>query len=585
MTDETLAIALIRGRHSLEERAPVRLRFRNVGQGGPDDLKPLPIERKLPRFLRERIVSLTSPEALAALRSLRRGIEKESLRVGPDLKLAQTPHPRGFGSSLTHPLITTDYSEALMEFITPASTSIEGTLIQLEEIHQFVHAGLGEELLWNASMPGALGPDHEIPVARYGDSNVGRMKTVYRVGLGYRYGRRMQTISGIHYNFSLPDALWPLLGCHDQDAINGAYFALIRNFRRLSWLLVYLFGASPVASRSFLEGRSHTLQPLGSASFHLPHATSLRMGDLGYQSSAQQGLRVPYDALGSYVGALRDAIFAPHASYRCLVTRVAGEYCQLSTSLLQLENEFYSLIRPKRTARRGETALSALAGRGVEYVEVRCLDVNPFLPLGIDAEQMRFLDVFLLFCLLTPSAMERDEGMRASRSNLQRVVDHGRQDDLLLEREGHLVPLQEWAEDLLDLVMPLATLLDRANGSPLHERSVRAQRAKVRNSSLTPSARILAEIISQGQDWSEFAAHHSKLHGSRFKRRPLSSHRLAALTALAEHSVAQQMALEAEEQVPFEQFLASYFDQYRVIPSAAFEREPAALTCTPLRAV
>lgn len=556
-----------------------------MGKGDHAALRLLPIERKVPESFHERLASLASPDALELLRSLRRGIEKESLRVGPTLELAQTLHPRAFGSALTHPLITTDYSEALMEFITPTSSTIEGTLSHLDEIHRFVHAGLGEELLWNASMPGALGPDPDIPVAQYGRSCLGRLKTIYRVGLGYRYGRRMQTISGIHYNFSLPDALWPLLGCHDQDAIDRAYFALIRNFRRLSWLLIYLFGASPVASRSFLEGRDHSLQPLGGASFHLPHATSLRMGDLGYQSSAQQGLRVPYDALGGYVGALREAVFAPHACYQRIGTRVAGEYRQLSTSLLQLENEFYSSIRPKRTARRGETALTALAGRGVEYVEVRCLDVNPFLPLGIDAEQMRFLDVFLLLCLLTPSAMESDEGVRASRSNLQRVVDHGRQEGLLLERDGRWVPLQAWAEDLLDLLTPLATLLDRANGSPLHERSVQVQRAKVRNSSLTPSARILAEIIARGQDWSEFAAHHSALHASRFNRRPLPSHRLVALAALSEHSVAQQMVLEAQEQLPFEQFLASYFEQYRVIPSTGFEREPAALACTPLQTV
>lgn len=524
--------------------------------------------------MHERLASLTTPKSLALLRSLRRGIEKESLRVDRRLQLAPSPHPARFGSALTHPLITTDYSEALMEFITPVSTSIADTLTGLEQIHQVVQAGLGEEMLWGASMPGALGADDEIPVAQYGDSNVGRMKTIYRVGLGHRYGRRMQTISGIHYNFSLPDALWPLLGCHDQVAIDDAYFALIRNFRRLSWLLVYLFGASPVVSRSFLEGRSHSLQPLDASAFHLPYATSLRMGDLGYQSSAQQRLHVSYEQLDDYIGALRHAILDPYPAYQGFGNVVDGEYRQLSAGLLQLENEFYSLIRPKRAARRGETALTALAHGGVDYVEVRCLDVNPFLPLGIDAGQMRFLDAFLLLCLLEPSPNEDDRAARESRSNLRKVVNLGRQPGLLLEHEGLPVPLQTWASDLLDRIAPLAALLDRAHASRLHAHSVQVQRAKVRDSALTPSARVLAEMRCHGEDWSRFVARHSNAHASHFKRLPIDAARLSEFKGLAERSISEQRELEARPQLPFEEYLARYFDQYRALSSTARHRRP-----------
>jgi len=174
-----------------------------------------------------------------ALRQTKRGIEKESLRARPDGTLALTPHPPGLGSPLTHGYITTDFSESQLELITGAHETAERCLAELTDIHQFVYrvlddggrAGRDAETLWCSSMPCALPSDEEIPVGRYGASNVGRMKTVYRIGLSHRYGRRMQTISGIHYNFSFP------------GATSEQYFALIRNFRRHSWLPLYLFGA------------------------------------------------------------------------------------------------------------------------------------------------------------------------------------------------------------------------------------------------------------------------------------------------------------------------------------------------------
>ena len=99
--------------------------------------------------LRRRLSALTSGPQSAALRQGLRGIEKESLRVTRDGTLATTPHPRTFGSALTHPLITTDYSEALIELITPAEHDVARTLEQLDDLHRFAYAHLGSELLWN----------------------------------------------------------------------------------------------------------------------------------------------------------------------------------------------------------------------------------------------------------------------------------------------------------------------------------------------------------------------------------------------------------------------------------------------------
>ncbi|MBP8831573.1 MAG: glutamate--cysteine ligase, partial [Acidovorax sp.] len=335
-------------------------------------------------------ITACPPDALAGIR---RGIEKEGLRVLPTGGLALTPHPLALGSALTHPLITTDYSESQLELITGAHKGVQQCLDELTEVHQFVHHTLkdsGGELLWASSMPCGLPTDETIPLARYGSSNIGRAKSVYRMGLGHRYGRRMQTISGIHYNWSIP-------GVTSEE-----YFSLIRNFRRHAFVLLYLFGASPALCPCFVEGREHRLQRMeGGSALYLPHATSLRMGRLGYQSDAQATLAVSYNGLTGYANSLHEALTKPYPAYEALgIRNPGGDYNQLGTSLLQIENEFYGTIRPKRTVRTGERPLHALRERGVEYVEVRLMDLDPFVPVGITAPTMRLLDVFLLHCLL-----------------------------------------------------------------------------------------------------------------------------------------------------------------------------------------
>ena len=364
------------------------------------------------------------------LLGMRRGIEKESLRTEPNGALAMTPHPQALGSALTHGHITTDYSESQLELITGVHASAEGCLEELRTLHQFTYRQLGEQLMWVASMPCQLPADETIPIGQYGSSNVGRAKSVYRMGLGHRYGRRMQTISGIHYNWSMP-------GLSDDD-----HFALIRNFRRHSFVLLYLFGASPAVCKTFVEGRPHELQTLTGGTLHMPHATSLRMGRLGYQSDAQASIRASFNNLESYAASLHGALTQPYPAYEAIgVRNPGGEYNQLSTALLQIENEFYGTIRPKRTIRAGERPLHALRERGVEYVEVRCMDLDPFEPLGINSATMRFLDVFLLHCLLSPSAPDTPEEIAALGRNQHRTASHGREPGLTLERGSGTVTL------------------------------------------------------------------------------------------------------------------------------------------------
>lgn len=525
----------------------------------------------MPKQFDERIALFAQPDNLALLQGIRRGIEKESLRIDPRGRLATTPHPQAFGSALTHANITTDFSEALLELITGVHQSIDGTLEELDNVHRFVYSTLGSELLWGTSMPCILGAHEDIPLARYGSSNVATMKTVYRRGLGHRYGRRMQTIAGIHYNFSLSDTLWPVLQAADhnrqssQRYITDAYFNLIRNFRRCVWLLVYLFGASPALCRSFLGEQPHQLDSLDEATLYKPYGTSLRMGDLGYQSNAQQSLNICYNCIENYIQTLGEAIVLPHADYQKIGLKKDGEYQQLSTALLQIENEFYSPIRPKRVASSGETPLGVLRERGVEYIEVRCLDVNPYLPMGIDAEQMRFLDCFLLYCLFDQSPLCDDADRDRIASNLNLVVNEGRQPGLMLQRRHGPAGLREWGEELLEGVNQIAQLLDRAHGGEHYQQSCAQQLAKLRDPALTPSARVLADLSAGQQTFVDFALGHSASHAEGFHAQPLPDSLRQYFEQAADASFAAQHRIEAADTLSFDDYLRDYFQQYEAL--------------------
>lgn len=493
------------------------------------------------------------PEALPGMR---RGLEKESLRAAPDGALALTPHPAALGSSLTHPHITTDFSESQPELVTGTHGSVQACLDELRQIHQVVYAemaALGDEMLWASSMPCKLPPDEMIPLGYYGTSNVGRAKSVYRMGLGHRYGRRMQTISGIHYNWSLP------------GAGSEQYFGLIRNFRRHAFLLLYLFGASPVVCGTFVQGRQHALQPLGSRAMYLPHATSLRMGRLGYQSDAQSTLAVSYNGLEGYAASLQDALTRPWPAYEAIgIQAPSGDYNQLAVTLLQIENEFYGTIRPKRVIEPGERPLHALRARGVEYVEVRLMDLNPFLPVGIDEQTMRFLDVFLLHCLLSDSPPDSPTEIEALKRNQHLVAERGREPGLKLACGGMEVALTDWAAQVLGELPALARALDEALGGDGHQAAVQAAQQALHNPALLPSARVLAALPGYGDSYVAFMLDRSQQIRSLMLAQPPGAALRQRFAEMAVQSRAQQHAIEVSDTLSFEQYRREYTSPARL---------------------
>lgn len=487
----------------------------------------------------------------ARLLGMRRGIEKESLRSLPGGTLALTPHPAALGSPLTHPHITTDYSESQLELITGVHAEAESCLDELTRIHQFTYRVLavaGDERLWVGSMPCGLPTDETIPLGIYGSSNIGRAKSVYRMGLGHRYGRRMQTISGIHYNWSLP------------GLSNDEHFALIRNFRRQSFLLLYLFGASPAVCASFVAGRDHGLKPLTEGTLYQPHATSLRMGRLGYQSDAQARLSVSYNSLESYAASLHEALTRPYAPYEAIgVRNLGGEYNQLSTALLQIENEFYGTIRPKRVINTGERPLHALRDRGVEYIEVRCMDLDPFVPVGIAAQTTRFIDIFLLHCLLHDSAPDTPDEIAALGRNQHLTAAFGREPGLELERGGKAMRLVDWAAEIIEESAPIAAALDVAHGGTRYAEALAAARESLGAPDTLPSARVLASMQK------DFAGSHigfvsarSEQTRQRLLALPWTADAQAAFDAMAQRSLDEHAAIEAADTVDFETFRQAY---------------------------
>ena len=506
----------------------------------------------------------SEPAQAQLLRGIVRGFERECLRVDRTGQLAQTPHPWELGAKLTHPWITTDYAESLLEFITPPSSETGFPLRFLTDIHRFSAQQLGGEYLWAGSMPCKIGADADIAIADYGRSNAARLKMVYREGLGLRYGRAMQTIAGAHYNWSLPEDFWLALrsccaaGSDLQDFINTRYFGLIRNFLRYGWLVPYLFGASPAVCQSFLQGHPSDLTELVPGTLHGAYATSLRMSDLGYQNHAQDKLAISFNSLAEYTQGLEAAIRTPDPYYAELGVRDGDHWKQLSDSLLQLEAEFYAPMRPKRVAPDGTRPAKALHTQGVQYIEMRLFDLNPFIDIGIAPEQSLFADVLLLMCLFRSSPPITAREQAENDENKHRVVTRGRQPDLQLLVHNREQPLRTLAHELFDDMAPFAAMLDAAYGTQSYQKAMQDLRGRVDAPETTPSAQVLEAAKAHG-GYFNFAFEMSKTHTQNLQSVPLDAQTLGTFKASVEDSLVAQQRVDTTPEGPFEDYLAAYY--------------------------
>jgi glutamate--cysteine ligase len=517
------------------------------------------------RTFERRLSGLVNSGERGVLRGGRKGVEKESLRVTPAGEIVQTRHPEALGAPLTNEHITTDFSESLIELVTPPFGETWELLQYLCDIHQFVYRHLDDELLWATSMPCSIDGDASIPLAQFGSSNVGRMKTAYRRGLGVRYGRIMQAISGVHFNYSFSPRLWGVLEEINQAKqpsngfVSEQYFGVLRNYRRYGWLVLYLFGTSPAVSKSFFAGRDTGLAALDSDTYYEPYGTSLRMSDIGYRNKNQATVSVSVNSLDEYVRDLARAISTPYPPYEKIGVKVDGTYQQLDANILQIENEYYSFIRPKRVARSGERPTKALRRAGVEYVEVRALDVSAFDPVGVNQNKLRFLEAFLALCLLRDSAPIGEGEQAGLDANHLLVARRGREPNLMLKRDGRDFPMLDWARELLDAMQGLCELLDHDEPARPYTSALEQQRAKIDDVERTPSARLLAEMRQSGESFFELARRMSKLHKDYFLGLyPPNERRLAEFAEAARESHEAQARIESADKVDFDTYLKHY---------------------------
>lgn len=499
-----------------------------------------------------------------------RGIERECLRMQADGFIAQTDHPQALGSALTHPHITTDYSEALLEFITPPQTSIQKALNYLMDIHAVAYQALPEdEHLWPMSMPCLLEEDqHSIRLAQYGSSNIGRFKTLYRRGLGVRYGRRMQTIAGVHYNLSFPDSLFTALQQQEtdedlknlslQDYRSHRYLGLIRNFIRLTPLVMFLLGASPTVNPCFMQGRDHHMLPLTRGTLYVPYSTALRMGNFGYQNSAQKQLGIQYNNLQDYLTGLQRAVKTSYPAFSRLgLDDQEGEPLQINDHVLQIENEYYSLVRPKQVPEAGETPSEALAHRGIGYVELRAVDINPYSPIGIDEHSAGFLETLATYCLLQDSPELLAPELAIIEKNQAEVVNRGRAENAMIMVDGQAVLIETWAQSYLDAMQSISQLLDKTYNNSIYSDAMAVMQQRVNEVNDTLSAMIVGDTRDAGSMW-QLGYSLLQDHEELLSQYPMSEETQQYFANLATQSLQQQQQLEQDNSVSFSDYLAAY---------------------------
>ncbi len=492
------------------------------------------------------------------------GVEKEGLRVSRKGGLSQAPHPPALGCALTHPNITTDFSESLLELVTPPLCGAQQTLDFLSDTQHYLYLHLPkDQSFWPASMPCVIRGETYVPIAKYGHSNQGKMKTVYRQGLANRYGSVMQTIAGIHFNYSFSDDFWCQYQtlCADKQSLkafkNARYMDLTRNVVRYGWLVPYLFGASPAVCKSFLKGyHQHSLIEFNDSTLYEPYATSLRMGDIGYQNLAEDeaGVKANYNSLEHYVHSLKAAVETPSAQYASIGVKRGGEYQQLNSNILQIENEYYASVRPKPAPGSGKKPLNALRDNGIEYIELRSLDINTQLPLGIDAQQIHFLEVFLLFCLLEDSPIISTREQFEIDNNDQLVAHMGRKPGLQLRHQSKDIDISLWGEQLLERIKACAVLFGE-----MHQHSVEQIAKRIGNPELTPSAIALSQMRHQTQGFFDHTNTFAKRYRHAFKDREINQAHFDYLDQQVKISCQQQTQIERADSLSFDEYLQRYF--------------------------
>lgn len=493
------------------------------------------------------------------------GLERETMRINNEVKIAKTSHPKSLGSALTHQYITTDFAESLLEIVTPPCNTIEELMGWLNDLHSFIDININEELMWSASMPPILDDPDNIKVAEYGSSYQGILRHIYRCGLALRYGRRMQAIAGLHLNFSFGEKFLEYYNQISDAKIspNTLYFNILRNYIRNSWLINYLFGSSPVLDKSFLLGMEVPafLQSYAKSSYYHPHSSCLRMGSMGYNNRKHSSLSVCFNNLSEYLDTISKLLGKNEEEYQKLgIKDKSGRYQQLNTNVLQVENEYYASIRPKALRLHAEKTIDILMRKGVEYLEIRNLDINPFAPCGIDENQLRFMQLFLLYSSLVPSAPISSEECQSIRIADEQIIMNNINNDSDFKLEGgRTLNIYDEAHRIFTEMEPLAHLLDKAAQSSDYTYALQLQNDKLEDENLLPSIQQMCFLRNENMDFVEGIFKLSQNHKLHYaSHRKENYDRQSLLKEKVVMSWQETHDLESNKSGSFEDYLAEY---------------------------
>jgi glutamate--cysteine ligase len=448
----------------------------------------------------KRLKALSADDVYPLLMNSKHGLEKECLRINPDGTLALTPHPQAFGSPLLNPFISTDFSESQLELVAPVFKTEDLLLQFMHLLHRYLYRGIGEERLWPFSSPCILPPEEQIPIARFGNSLAAKEKELYRLGLAHRYGRKMQSLSGVHYNFSfsrnLVERVFP------GGDLSSFYLHIVRNYLRYGWIITYLFGSTPVVDKTYFDEAPKELRRIAPDTIGGEFATSLRMSQYGYYSKLQNQISISFNTFEDYLRDLESAVTTPAEQWKAI-----GD-CQINDHIIQIEAEHYSRIRPKPPVNKAIRPLQGLRNEGIVYIELRGIDLNPWNVEGTDLCELKFLHTFLIYCFLmeSPRITQQEEKQLTNNQNL--VALRGRDPTLELSSCGRTDTLKSFSEQICSGMLPVAEILDKASQSTTYSDSIKKQMEKIDNPELTPSYVLLRDL---GKSKSSFREHGLKL--------------------------------------------------------------------------
>lgn len=495
------------------------------------------------------------------------GLEKESLRVDKNGTISYKIHPEEFGSALTNKYITTDYSEALIEIVTPPCSSHQEALNYLENIIGFIYKNLDQEYLWPASMPCIIAGDKSIPIAYYGISNPARMKTTYRRGLGNRYGRIMQVISGIHFNYSFSDNFWEQFSKFKnskkniKDFKSEQYLIIARNLIRNGWVIAYLFGCSPAVCKSYLSGKKTTLDSFDEYTYYEKFATSLRMGDIGYQNNKEDdmGVHIDYNSLEKYSKSLDEAIKKPSKEYEKIGIYSEGYYKQINANTLQIENEYYSTVRPKPDPSIAKRPSKALLEGGVDYIELRSIDNNIFSNTGIDIDQMYFVELLMIHSLISNDSEISQKEYIESKNNLTNIAHNGRDKGFKLKSKNIDVSIDFALREILSELSSIADFMSKIKNDDRYNQSVKDQKEKFKNNHKLPSNLVIDKMIENKYSFYEFCMENIWKQKKYFSTLNFDNDILKKLKEESLISIKKKKLLEKNSTESYQEYIRRYF--------------------------